>query len=257
MKQPLVLISILAKEKAGFLPLYLECLYNLDYPRDRIGLYIRSNNNKDDTVDILRTYVENYGGEYYDIYQNYLDVEEKVEEYDEHEWNEVRFGVLGKIRQKSMEYAYDNGYDYYFVIDCDNFIIPETLNHLITLNKDIVGPLVALPGQMYGNFHHCIDEDGYYIDCDEYQAIRNRWMKGQILVNVIHCTYLINTDVIPKLTYLDGTDRHEYVIFSNSCRDNNIDQYIDNTKVWGYLTFHPNKDFKTGKEEEFRRLLGI
>ena len=38
-----ILIAILAKDKAYVLPLYLKCIYNLNYPKHKILLYIRSN----------------------------------------------------------------------------------------------------------------------------------------------------------------------------------------------------------------------
>ncbi len=52
---------------------------------------------------------------------------------------------------------------------------------------------------------------------------------------VVHCTYLVRTDVIPLLNYQDGTDRHEYVIFSDSARKSNVVQYIDNRQIYGYM----------------------
>ena len=249
---PLVLISILAKEKSGFLPLYLECLFKLNYPKNRIGLFIRSNNNKDSIVEILKQYVTYHGNLYHEIYEDYSDVSENVEDYGEHEWNSVRFEVLGKIRQKSLMVAYENNYDYYFVIDCDNFIVPDTLTALINSNKDVIGPFIKKPHELYSNYHHCTTENGYFKTCPEYSFIHSQKIKGLIEVDVIHCTYLIRTSVIPKLRYLDGTGRHEYVIFSESCRENQIPQYIDNTRVWGWLTFHPNQTFREDREKEFR-----
>ena len=50
------------------------------------------------------------------------------------------------------------------------------------------------------------------------------------------CT-LIRRDVIEHLTYIDSTDRHEYVIFSDSARKAGIGQYFDNRHIYGYLAF--------------------
>ena len=47
---------------------------------------------------------------------------------------------------------------------------------------------------------------------------------------------LFDQAVISRLTYHDGTNRHEYVIFSESARRNGIPQYLDTRDVYGYLT---------------------
>ena len=39
------------------LPLYLELIENQTYPASKIKLYIRTNNNNDDTADILEEWV--------------------------------------------------------------------------------------------------------------------------------------------------------------------------------------------------------
>ena len=46
---PRVMVAILAKQKEPALPLYLDCIEALDYPKSSIVLYIRTNNNTDKT----------------------------------------------------------------------------------------------------------------------------------------------------------------------------------------------------------------
>jgi hypothetical protein len=47
---------------------------------------------------------------------------------------------------------------------------------------------------------------------------------------------LIRADVIPSLRYNDATNRHEYVVFSDSARKAKVPQYFDNRQVYGYIT---------------------
>lgn len=61
---PRVLIAILAKQKEPALPLYLQCIEELDYPKSSIVLYIRTNNNRDRTETILRDWVGRVGKRY-------------------------------------------------------------------------------------------------------------------------------------------------------------------------------------------------
>ena len=246
MYYPTVFIAILAKNKQYVLPLFLSCLLDLDYDKSSICLYMRSNNNTDNTVGMLEDFVLKNGSKYKEIITDFSDVPEKVEAYGEHEWNSVRFGVLARIRQTSMDLSHSKGYSYYFVIDCDNFITSQTLKYLINANVDVVGPLLHNldeVGNMYSNYHHCADVNGYFRHCEHYNGVFRRAAEytGVIPVDVIHCTYLIKRDVIPLLSYSDGSSDYEYVIFSRSCRHNNIQQYIDNRYNYGVLTFQGEK----------------
>jgi SAM-dependent methyltransferase len=110
---------------------------------------------------------------------------------------------------------------------------------LVALNLPIVSPLLRsiVPGAFYSNYHAEVDANGYYRECDQYHWILNRWVRGVIEVPVVHCTYLVRRDLLDRLTYLDNSERHEYVVFSNSARNASIPQYIDNRQIYGYITF--------------------
>lgn len=256
---PKVLLAILAKQKEEMLPLYLECIEALDYPKSSISLYIRTNNNTDGTDRILREWVERVGDLYAEVEFDASDVAEPVQNYAAHEWNTLRFSVLGRIRNLSLQRARERNCAFYFVVDVDNFIRPGTLRELVALNLPIVGPLLRSiqPGRYYSNYHAEVDDNGYYRQCDQYMWILNQWIRGVHEVPVIHTTYLIRTDVIDKLYYLDQTSRHEYVIFSESARKAGIPQYIDNRQVYGYIVFgEDNKDhYVAGGVETARSLL--
>jgi hypothetical protein len=236
---PRVMVAILAKQKAPALPLYLECIEALDYPKSSIVLYFRTNNNTDGTEQILREWVERVGHLYHAVEFDASDVSEQVERYREHEWNMIRFSVLGRIRNESMRRARDLGCDFYFVADVDNFIRPATLRELLALDLPIVSPLLRSidPTQFYSNFHAEVDATGYYKNCDQYYWILSRFVRGLVEVPVVHCTYLVRADVIPNLTYEDDSGRHEYVVLSDSARKAGIPQYMDNRQIYGYISF--------------------
>jgi hypothetical protein len=56
----------------------------------------------------------------------------------------------------------------------------------------------------------------------------------------VHCTYLIKREHLSELSYLEDSDRWEYMVFSNSARDKNIKQYLDNRTIYGILTLSEN-----------------
>ena len=237
-KPPKILLAILAKQKEISLPLYLRCIEALDYPKSSIVVYIRTNNNTDRTGAMLAEWVEQVRGEYAAIEMDASDVAERVQDFDVHEWNAIRFSVLAKIRADSLLKTLEYGCDFYFTADIDNFIRPCTLRELVTLNLPIVAPLLRSvdPRALYLNCHVDIDANGYYRGCDEYYAIFNQSVVGVFELPVVHCTYLIRAGCIPALAYADGTPRHEYVIFSDVARKAGIPQYYDNRQVYGYLT---------------------
>jgi SAM-dependent methyltransferase/tetratricopeptide (TPR) repeat protein len=255
---PRVLVAILAKQKEPSLPLYLDCIEALDYPKSSIVLYIRTNNNTDGTERILREWVARVDHLYAGVEFDAEDVATRVEQFGVHEWNATRFSVLGRIRNISLRRALEHDCAFYFVADVDNFVRPCTLRELVALDLPIVAPLLRSinPGTFYSNYHAEIDANGYYKDCDQYHWVLNRWVRGVVEMPLVHCTYLVRTDVLNDLTYEDGTDRFEYVVFSDSARKSGVLQYIDNRQIYGYITFDEGGiHYVAGGIEQARTLL--
>lgn len=239
MEHDLVTIAILAKDKAHVLPLYLELLERQTYPAARINLYIRTNNNNDNTQEILEAWLERVGERYHEVHFDASDVEEPVQDFAPHEWNYLRLRVMGRVRQESIEWAKSRN-SHYFVPDCDNFIISDTLESLLSTHLPVVGPLLTVaesPLSFYSNFHHTVDEFGYFLDSDLYMNYLYQTAKGLVQVDVIHCTYLMRHEILDHVQYEDGSGRHEYVIVSDGLRKAGIPQYLDNRKKYGVLTF--------------------
>lgn len=235
---PRILLAILAKQKEPVLPFYLRCIEALEYPKDAIVLYVRTNNNTDRTGAILKDWIARVGHQYAKVIFDDRDVETQVQKYGVHEWNVTRFRVLALIRQESMQMSVRENCDFYFVVDVDNFLFPNALAELVALNLPVVGPLLrhVEPTNPYANYHLKADPNGYYLDCEEYYWILRQRVRGIVNVDVIHCTYLVRRDVVNQLTYEDGSGRYEYVIFSDSARRNGIGQFLDNREIYGYLT---------------------
>lgn len=233
-----ILVAILAKNKGHCLPLYLKCIYNQTYPKKNIHLYIRTNNNTDNTNDVIEKWINNVGHEYGSLHYDKSDVDKEIEKYAPHEWNSLRFNILGTIRQNSILYALKKGY-HYFTADCDNFIYPNTIEQLYNTGKNVIGPMLC-HSNAYSNYHHCVDENGYLKNCNHYFDILMRRIRGIIEVDVIHCSYLIRHEILSDVDYFDDTNSHEYVRFSNNLRRKKIPQFIDNSEEYGYVTFADN-----------------
>ena len=260
---PHVVIHILAKDKAKILPYWLEQnLNSLDYPREKVTLFFRTNNNNDNTASIISQWIEDekllreqeypsgdwLWHDWRSIYFDDTDVPEQVQQYGVHEWNAERFSVLARLREEGIKRTMEiDPKAWYLVVDVDNFLLPGTLKALIAENKPLIAPLLryaVAEGEQthaaYSNFHHPVTENGYYQDSHEYYAILNGQVRGVLPVDLVHCTYLIHPGVLGHIDYKDGTEDYEYVIFSRNLRKSGIQQYLDNRKIYGYLTLWEN-----------------
>ena len=261
MEQPIVFVALLAKQKAQVLNYFLETLDAWDYPKDRIHIYIRTNNNTDNTEEILADWIGRNAQAYRSIAFETEDVAQRVQDLDVHEWTGERFRVLAKIRQESLRQCLLTDADYYFVVDLDNFLYPDTLKELVKLQLPIVSPLLRYAvatgdhsdtpveatkieghrGQFYANYHHLVDDYGSIVANDVYYKILDQTIKGLIECDCVHCTYLIKREYIEKLNYTEESDRWEYMVFSESARKQGIPQYLDNRRIWGVLTLTENE----------------
>lgn len=239
-----IVIAILVKNKEYCLQFYLDCIYNFNFNKKRLHLYIRTNDNTDNTINILKKFIKKYKNEYKSVYYNDTSINNELKKYEEHEWNHIRFKILGDIRQKSIDYAIKLDC-HYFVIDCDNFITNNTLTDLFQdKDRGIIAPLL-ITNSAYANYHNDITENGYYKDDPIYYKILERAICGLIKVNVVHCTYFIHNKYLKYVNYDDNSYRHEYVIFSEKMRKSNIPQYINNIKFYGFLVLCNSKDYSS------------
>ena len=245
MTEPLVFVAILAKQKEKMLPAWLDSLSKWDYPKDRMILYVRSNNNTDKTEAILKEWIEANRKWYRLVVEDYRDIDVPVQDYGVHEWNPTRFKALGAIREKSVECAWQSEAEFYWVVDVDNFVKPDTLRKMVGHNLPVVAPLLRMadPEQpAYSNYHLLANVRGYFLDDMRYYQVLKQEITGHIICDVVHCTYLIRRDVFEDIRYIDGTDDYEYVIFSRVLRALNIPQYLDNTEIYGWLSTRENLD---------------
>lgn len=240
MARDFVTIAILAKDKAHCLPLYLTCIEKQTWPKENTFIYIRTNDNNDTTAQILFDWISKVGDLYAGFFFDDSDAPLSVKQFVQHEWNCTRFKVLGKIRQESLDWAYNHN-SHYFVADCDNFIYPHTVETMVKAYCPIVAPLLN-SYCAYSNFHAAIDANGYHLDAPFYLMLVNQEIKGLVQMPVVHCTYFIRHEVLDKMCYDDESYRFEYVIFSDNARKRGIPQYLDTRDCYGYISFAENSN---------------
>lgn len=238
----LVTIAILVKDKEHALPFFLKCVSEFTFPKNRTLLYIRTNNNLDNSEGVLNEWIGDCYDQYLKVYYDNSDLQDSLTQYKPHEWNTERFKALGQIRQESIDFAISNK-THYFVIDCDNFCFtPNIIEIMLNSNLGVVSPLLRTSATRYSNYHSTIDKNGYMEVGDPlYDVLLSSKIKGLVELPVVHCTYFIRNSMLPFCDYDDGSGRHEYVIFSDSLRKKNIPQYLDTRKVYGMITFKSEK----------------
>lgn len=249
-EEPTILVAILARNKEYTLPDYLSCLYNQTYPKNRMILYVRTNDNYDATQSVLENWLNLYGHEYLQYVYDTSTIHN--DKSLQHLWTETMSKIRGHVRNVSLLKTLEYNCDFYFVADCDNFLVPETLEHLINLNRPLVAPMLnTIPNtnEFYSNYFTDVTENGYFKSSPEYLQYRYCKKRGCFEVPVVHSTYLIQRQYIPQLTYQDDTDRHEFIIFSESARHHHIKQYLCNEITFGSL-FHPPGDISPEDAEE-------
>ena len=261
---PLVLVHVLAKNKEKTLPLYLETMEEWDYPKDRIALYVRTNNNEDSTENLLADYISQHKGEYHTVIYENQDIPRPINRTKNHDWTTERLNVLRKLRDKGLAVATELGCDFYFVSDIDNYLLPHTLRTLVEADKHAIAPLLRLatePGETYdsdhialaanpnnySNFDTAVGETGdtrngefqHLFDSHYYDLI-NRTITGIHQVALIHCTYLLRRDVFTTTSYQNGFDGYDYIILAYNLRSTYKPMFLDNREIYGCLTLAEN-----------------
>jgi hypothetical protein len=204
--------------------------------------YIRTNDNNDDTANILRDWYCRWNWKWKMVFDD-SSIDVSLIDIENHDWNARQFKILGKIRQDSINFAISENADY-FVADVDNIIKPNTLSAIRSVNLPVVAPLLVCPREtsLYANYHSSVDENGYFKNDDEYLKIRYQSIKGLIQIPVVHCTYHIQNFVLPYVSYDDDSYRYEYVIFSDSLRKAGIAQFLDNREIYGFTSFSSTQE---------------
>lgn len=231
-----VQITILARDKEKELPMFLQCIDNVDYDKKSIRIYAHTNNNTDRTAEILKEWCDKNE-------QNFLKVtfiEEDIPELRdnparkcESDWyanGGIRLQELGKIRQMSLMNALFEGSEYYFVCDVDNFFPPETIKYCVEQDRPIISPMmVDQGGALPRSFYHKCSSNGYYKENPVEKLIWSHFLKGVFEVELVHLCYMVKTGYVKRgLSYLTDGVRMEFVTFAESARLNGVTQFTTN-----------------------------
>ncbi|EDO43389.1 predicted protein [Nematostella vectensis] len=245
-KYPTVLLSVIARNAAHLLPNWLGCIENLDYPKDRISIWITSDHNEDNTTELLKEWANNAKHLYHRVTMNFTGSPSNYGDVLEaSDWTDERYAHVAYLRQLALDTARYWWADYLFVVDCDNFLFnPITLRQLMHEEKTVVSPMLEVFGNKsaYSNFWGGMDESGYYKRTDQYFTILNREKVGTFEVPMVHSTYLVDLRrrASSELRYYpphpDYRGHHDDIlVFAHSARMAGVKLHIINKHIYGHL----------------------
>ncbi|XP_033304029.1 glycosyltransferase 25 family member [Bombus bifarius] len=264
LKNPTVLITILVRNKAHTLPYFLTFLEQLTYPKERIHLWICSDNNIDNSIEILSTWLKNERSKYHGVEINFDEKSNGFEDENEiSHWSPQRFLHVINLREEALHAGRNIWADFIWMLDADVFLTnPNTLNELILKNETAVAPLLKSDG-LYSNFWAGMTSDFYYLRTEKYEPILFREIKGCFNVPMIHSAVLIDLrkHISDLLTY-DPKNLNQYsgptddiITFAVGANNSDIPLFICNDNIYGFIMV-PLEEEET-VTEDLQRLTNI
>ncbi|KAJ6218725.1 hypothetical protein RDWZM_004537 [Blomia tropicalis] len=151
-KYPHVLIAVNILKPTPFFDEWLQDLESMDYPKERITLFIQTLTDYHSTQ--LEQFIDDFKGYYQAIrYKSTKDLE----------W---------QLRNRYLDECPRIGCDYLFVWDTEGRLTnPKTLRALIEDNKSVVAPLMFRNNELWSNFWGALTHDGFYSRAHDYVQI--------------------------------------------------------------------------------------
>lgn len=171
---PSVVICVLIRNKAHTLPYFFGYLEELDYPKDRMKLFVRVDHSMDASAEIVKKWLENVSEYYHSVD---FDVQDEPTRYaDEigpYEWTDERHQRIVDLKQQALTYARRSWADYIFYLDCDVFLTdPKVLQSLISSKRVAVAPLLRSADDDWSSFWTTTDNAGEFTVRKNYFAFK-------------------------------------------------------------------------------------
>lgn len=115
-KKPTILVTILIRNKAHTLPMFLSYLEEQDYPKNRISLWLKTDHNEDNSQEILEIWLQRARNLYHSVHYQFDDSEKiRKGETNLTHWPEERFLELIRMKEDALDFGRRSWADYVFV----------------------------------------------------------------------------------------------------------------------------------------------
>nr|XP_033815272.1 procollagen-lysine,2-oxoglutarate 5-dioxygenase 2 isoform X3 [Geotrypetes seraphini] len=234
---PRVTIGVFIEQPTPFLPEFLNKLLILDYPKEKIDMFIHNN-------EVCH---ERHIQKFWKQAKNMIK-KLKIVGPEEHL-------SPAAARNMGMDICrQDKTCDYYFSIDTDVVLTnPRILKILIIQNRKIIAPLVTRHGKLWSNFWGALSSDGYYARSEDYVDIVQGKRVGVWNVPYIANIYLIKGHILR----MEMKETNQFILYNldpdmalcRNVREMGVFMYISNRDEFGrllstanYNTSHFNND---------------
>jgi hypothetical protein len=131
-----------------------------------------------------------------------------IERFEEEYASVIKYSV-GKSKSEKRNFAIEKsiGYDTDFTINFDcNYIFRnrESLKYLITEDKNIISPMIVSEGTDWVNFWFRTDSDGYVVENENQNDIRNYKIQGTFSVGYVTGVIMFKSSILPNMVGLYG-----------------------------------------------------
>jgi len=263
---PSVTLVILVRNKAHALPNFLGFIDLLNYPKDRMSIFLRSDHNVDNSTYILKEWIDNVETQYHEVN---VFLNETAGGYpgekNSMDWPDGRMELLMNLRQEGLQYARSIWSDFVFFVDADNLLEnSDVLTTLMRYRKTVVAPMLISLGR-YSNWWGDMTENLYYLRSADYMDILNREKVGLFQVPMIHSTFLVDLRRSESRFLSYKIDREAYkrkpipfddiIVFAYNARANGVQFWLSNEEAFGKLA-GPLAD-KFGVEDDKNQFINM
>ncbi|XP_076842065.1 procollagen galactosyltransferase 1 isoform X1 [Brachyhypopomus gauderio] len=240
---PRVFLGLVCRNSEHSLPHFLGCIDRLNYPKDRIAVWVATDHNVDNTTAVLREWLTKVQNLYH--YVEWRPQEEPSEYEDEDgpkHWTNLRYEHVMKLRQAALETARDMWADYFLMLDCDNLLTNhDVLWKLMRENKTVVAPMLDSRAA-YSNFWCGMTSQGYYRRTPAYMPIRRAERRGCFPVPMVHSSILVDLrkQASAHLAFYPPHPDYSWpfddvIVFAFSARMADVQMYVCNRETYGYF----------------------
>ncbi|XP_031622692.1 glycosyltransferase 25 family member [Contarinia nasturtii] len=272
-KPPTILIVTLFRNKAHILPLFLTYLNRIEYPKQRISLWLRSDHNEDETIEVLNAWLHKWSSEYHHVNVQYDNTTKRRDlETSQTHWPDERYLDVIRMKEEALNYGRKMWADYVFFLDADVLLTrPTTLTELLSFDVPVVAPMLMSDG-LYSNFWGGMTSEYYYQRTEDYKNIYNYNRRGQFNVPMVHSAVLINLNDrrSDTLTFnktilgarfslndydLSKIPTDDIIIFALSANYSQMPLKISNDYLYGYVSVPLDADDDIDKD--YKQLINL
>uniref|UniRef100_A0A8D3EAY5 procollagen galactosyltransferase n=1 Tax=Scophthalmus maximus TaxID=52904 RepID=A0A8D3EAY5_SCOMX len=244
---PRVLLALICRNSEHSLPYFLGTVERLNYPKDRMALWVATDHNEDNTTVILRDWLVKVQNLYHNVEWRPKEVPSRyADDSGPKQWTDLRYEHVMKLRQVALESAREMWADYFMVV--------YLLFLLMNENKTIIAPMLESRAA-YSNFWCGMTSQGYYKRTPAYMPMRKQVRKGCFAVPMVHSTFLIDLrkEATRQLAFHPPHPEYSWsfddiIVFAYSARMADVQMFVCNKESYGYFPV-PLRSHNTLKDE--------